>query len=225
MKLIYEGKTKNVFQLEDGNYLLKLKDDATGKDGVFDPGENSVGLTILGLGRESLKMSEYYFDKLKKSGVKTHFVASDIENVTMTVKPAKIFGKGIEVVCRLRATGSFMKRYGDYINEGDELDYLVEFTLKDEHRADPPLAEDTLIMLNIMTEEQIAEIKPLVKQAARIIKVDMEEKGLALYDIKFEFGLIDGKVAMIDEISGGNMRVYKGDKWMQPMELKEYFNQ
>ena len=46
MELIYTGKTKNVFALENGNYLLKFKDDCTGKDGVFDPGENSVGLVF-----------------------------------------------------------------------------------------------------------------------------------------------------------------------------------
>ena len=48
-KLVYTGKTKNVYALENGNYLLKFKDDCTGKDGVFDPGENSVGLTIEGV--------------------------------------------------------------------------------------------------------------------------------------------------------------------------------
>ena len=46
MKELYVGKTKNVYELENGNVLLKFKDDCTGKDGVFDPGENSVGLTI-----------------------------------------------------------------------------------------------------------------------------------------------------------------------------------
>ena len=40
MNKIYTGKTKDVFALENGNYLLKFKDDCTGKDGVFDPGEN-----------------------------------------------------------------------------------------------------------------------------------------------------------------------------------------
>jgi len=29
MKLMYEGKTKNVYELENGNYLLKFKDDVT----------------------------------------------------------------------------------------------------------------------------------------------------------------------------------------------------
>ena len=39
---------------------------------------------------------------------------------------------------------------------------------------------------------------------------DLKEKGLDLYDIKFEFGYdADGNVMLIDEIASGNMRVYK----------------
>ena len=49
MELVYTGKTKNVYALDNGNYLLKFKDDCTGKDGVFDPGMNEVGLTIEGV--------------------------------------------------------------------------------------------------------------------------------------------------------------------------------
>ena len=46
-KLVYTGKTKNVFALDNGNYLLKFKDDCTGKDGVFDPGQNAAPPTIV----------------------------------------------------------------------------------------------------------------------------------------------------------------------------------
>ena len=48
MKEVYRGKTKDVFDLENGQYLLKFKDDVTGTDGVFDPGANTVGLTMEG---------------------------------------------------------------------------------------------------------------------------------------------------------------------------------
>ena len=71
MKKIYEGKTKDVYQLDNGNVMLKFKDDCTGKDGVFDPGENTVGLTIEGIGKENLKTSIHYFELLKKAGIKT----------------------------------------------------------------------------------------------------------------------------------------------------------
>ena len=121
MKLVYTGKTKDVFALENGNYLLKFKDDCTGKDGVFDPGENSVGLTIEGIGRENLRTSIYYFELLKQAGVKTHYVNADIENATMEVLHATPFGHGLEVICRLVATGSFIRRYGEYIENGTKL--------------------------------------------------------------------------------------------------------
>ncbi len=98
MDLIYVGKTKNVYKLPNGNYLLKFKDDCTGKDGVFDPGENSIGLTIDGVGDVNLRMSIYFFEKLNAMGVNTHYVSADLKETTMEVKPAKVFGKGLEVI-------------------------------------------------------------------------------------------------------------------------------
>ena len=68
-KLVYTGKTKNVYALENGNYLLKFKDDCTGKDGVFDPGENSIGLTIDGVGDVNLRMSIYFFEICRHKAV------------------------------------------------------------------------------------------------------------------------------------------------------------
>ena len=52
----------------------------------------------------------------------------------MTVKPAKPFGKGLEVICRYRAVGSFLRRYGLYAKEGQPLDAFVEVTIKDDER-------------------------------------------------------------------------------------------
>ena len=83
MKKIYEGKTKDVYGLDNGNVLLKFKDDCTGKDGVFDPGENSVGLTIEGIGKANLRTSVHYFELLKEAGIKTQYVSADVENATM----------------------------------------------------------------------------------------------------------------------------------------------
>ena len=60
MKLVYKGKTKDVYDLENGNYLLKFKDDVTGEDGKFDPGANTVGLTIEGIGKSGLRLTKYF---------------------------------------------------------------------------------------------------------------------------------------------------------------------
>ena len=117
MKLVYTGKTKNVFALDNGNYLLRFRDDCTGKDGVFDPGENSVGLTIEGVGNVNLRMTKHFFEKINAAGIRTHYVSADLKETTMEVLPAKVFGHGLEVICRLKAVGSFRRRYGENIEE------------------------------------------------------------------------------------------------------------
>ncbi|MCL2401570.1 MAG: phosphoribosylaminoimidazolesuccinocarboxamide synthase [Oscillospiraceae bacterium] len=221
MKKIYDGKTKTVYQLDDGNYLLKFKDDATGTDGVFDPGANTVGLSIEGLGQAGLRMTEYFFRKINDAGFPTHFVKADIAKAEMTVLPAKMFGKGAEVICRYRATGSFMRRYGEYIEEGAPLPALVEVTLKDDDRGDPLITRDALDTLGILTCSEYDKLKDLTQKITGLIKTTLESKGLELYDIKLEFGRAEGSngIILIDEISGGNMRVYKDGKIVEPMEL------
>ena len=221
MKLMYIGKTKNVYDLGNDTYCLKLKDDATGKNGLFDPGENAVGLSIEGLGRESLRMSAYFFELLKSKGIQTHYLSHNIDEISMNVTTAEVFGKGLEFVCRFVADGSFVKRYESYTTFGQKLDALVEVTLKDDSKNDPPITKDTLMELGIMTKAEYSECKDLTKKIARIIEKDLVSKGLSLHDIKFEFGKAAGGIILIDEISAGCMRVYKDGVIVEPMKLSQ----
>jgi len=224
MELVYTGKTKNVYSLENGNYLLKFKDDCTGKDGVFDPGENSVGLTIEGVGDVNLRMSIYFFEKVNAAGIKTHFVNASLEDTTMEVVPGKVFGHGLEVICRYKAVGSFTRRYGEYIEEGADLPAYVEMTFKNDEKGDPLVNKDALAALGVMTENQYDEVKVMTQKITKIVADDLAEKGLVLYDIKFEFGYDrEGNVMLIDEIASGNMRVYKDGKYVDPMTLSKLF--
>lgn len=223
MKLVYTGKTKDVYELADGNYLLKFKDDVTGTDGVFDPGSNTVGLTIDGAGRAGLSLTKFFFEKLAAKGIPTHYVAADIQAATMTVKPAKVFGKGLEVICRYKAVGSFMRRYGAYAQEGQDLPAFVEVTLKDDDREDPPITKDALEILGLLSAEEYEVLKKLTQDIAGVIKEELAKKGIELYDIKFEFGRVGAnqEIVLIDEISGGNMRAYKDGKHIQPLDLEK----
>ena len=221
MEKLYTGKTKDVFALENGNVLLKFKDDCTGKDGKFDPGENAVGLTIEGIGKENLKTSVHYFELLKEAGIQTHYVSADIEDATMEVLSAKVFGHGLEVICRLVATGSFIRRYGQYIEDGTKLEGgYVETTFKDDEKGDPLVTKDALVALKVMSPEMYDSMKDQTLKITNIVAADLAKKGLELYDIKFEFGYDkDGNVILIDEIASGNMRVYKDGKIVDPMDL------
>ena len=230
MKKLYTGKTKDVYALENGNVLLKFKDDCTGKDGVFDPGENSVGLTIDGIGKANLETSVYYFEMLKKAGIKTHYISADIENATMEVLPAECFGKelgggGLEVICRLVATGSFIRRYGEYIKDGTPLEGgYVECTFKNDAKGDPLVTGEGLVALKVMTKEMFESLKDQTLKITKIVADDLKTIGLDLWDIKFEFGYNNGQVVLIDEIASGNMRVYKDGVIVNPVELTKLIN-
>ena len=220
MRKLYTGKTKDVFELENGNVLLKFKDDCTGKDGVFDPGENSVGLTIEGIGRENLKTSVYYFELLKKEGIKTHYISANVEEGTMEVLPGKVFGHGLEVICRLVATGSFIRRYGEYIKDGTPLNGgYVECTFKNDEKGDPLVTSEGLEALGVMSQELFNSMKEQTLKITKIVADDLASIGLQLWDIKFEFGYNNNEVILIDEIASGNMRVYRDGKIVNPIEL------
>ena len=220
MELLYTGKTKDVYQLENGNVLLKFKDDCTGKDGVFDPGENTVGLTIEGIGRANLETSVKFFEILKDAGVKTHYVSANLDDATMEVLPATVFGQGLEVICRLVATGSFIRRYGSYIEDGTPLEGgYVETTFKDDDKGDPLVTKDALVALNVMSAEMYDSMKDQTLKITNIVADELKKLGLDLYDIKFEFGYNNGEVILIDEIASGNMRVYKDGEIVPPVEL------
>lgn len=223
MELIYKGKTKDVYKAEGNNVLLKFKDDVTGEDGVFDPGANTVGLTIEGAGQSGLRMTKFFFEKMAEKKIPTHYVAADLDEVTMTVKSAKVFGKGLEVICRYRAVGSFLRRYGAYCEDGQPLDAFVEVTLKDDDRNDPPITQDALAQLGLLTAEEYTTLEVLTKQISGVVKDELAAKGLELYDIKLEFGRdsVTGDVMLIDEISGGNMRVYQNGVYIAPMDLEK----
>ncbi|MBQ3880485.1 MAG: phosphoribosylaminoimidazolesuccinocarboxamide synthase, partial [Oscillospiraceae bacterium] len=187
-KLVYSGKTKDVFALDNGHYLLKFKDDVTGKDGKFDPGENSIGLTIEGVGDVNLRMSVYFFEKINAAGIKTHYVSADLANTTMEVLPAKVFGHGLEVICRYKAVGSFFRRYGEYVKLGADLPAYVEMTFKNDEKGDPLVTKEGLVVLGVMTDQQYEDIAEMTRRITKIVADDLKEKGLDLYDIKFEFG-------------------------------------
>ena len=225
MTLLYKGKTKDLMQDDQGNVYFHFKDDVTGTDGKFDPGANQVGATMEGSGKANIILSTYFFEKMAEQGIPTHFISSDAENNTMQVIKANLFGHGLEVICRYRAVGSFIRRYGLYAKSGDLLDEYVEFTLKDDDREDPLINEDALVQLGLLKENEAAEIKELTQKISNSIKEELAQKGLELYDIKLEFGRLENsdEIVLIDEVSGGNMRVYKEDAYIEPLDLVHYF--
>ncbi len=220
-KLLYGGKTKNVYELDQDHVILEFKDDVTGEDGRIDPGANSVMGKLEGKGQASLRMSHHFFELLQQKGVASHYVSADLEQNTMVAKKARPFGNGLEVVCRFKAYGSFLRRYAQYAEEFQPLDALVEITLKDDQRGDPLINDEALVQLGLTTADDLEVIKALARQVSGIIRDDLASRSLELIDIKFEFGKVGSQIVVIDDISGDNMRVFKDGTQVPPRELAE----
>ncbi|MCL2008489.1 MAG: phosphoribosylaminoimidazolesuccinocarboxamide synthase [Treponema sp.] len=224
MEHIKTGKTKDVYRREDGNIRLVFKDSVTGlTDGSLDPGGNLVVGSVPGVGSGALKMSAYFFEKIKRQGISCHYIDSDLQKSEMTVLPAVLFGEGIEFILRYKAAGSFVRRFGSYCKEGDDLPKVFEVTLKDDSRDDPPITREIALALNILSAYQYDKIREDTIKICDIIREDLSEKGLELIDIKLEFGLVRGEITLIDEISPGNMRVFKDGKKQDYLELSDFF--
>lgn len=222
MELIYQGKTKDVYRINSEEVQLRFKDDLTGKDGVFDPGANEIGLTIEGMGRTNLAVTDFFLNMLEAADIKTHKIKTDLDQGTMNVMNCQPFGQGLEIIQRKYAVGSFIRRYGLYATEMMPLDNYVEITLKDDQRQDPLITKEALIALGILTEEQYEFLISQTKKITNLIAEYLAQQDLQLIDIKLEYGTNgSGEVVLIDEISAGNMRVYKNGNKLEPEELSQ----
>jgi phosphoribosylaminoimidazole-succinocarboxamide synthase len=192
-----------------------------GKTVCLTPVKIKSDLVIDGKGKAGLRLSKYFFEKINEAGYPTHFIDCDLEKAEMTVIPAVMFGDGVEVICRYKAFGSFVRRYGRYITEGTVFEQpLVEVTLKDDERGDPLVSREIAAALGVVTKDEYRTLKELTRNICGVIKDELAQKGLELIDIKLEFGRdSNGKIMLVDEVSGDIMRVFKDGKSVDPIEL------
>ena len=216
MKLIYSGKTKDVY--EDGSYLVfYFKDTILGRDGQEDSGSNEVIGERTGKGSLVLEQAEFFFRLLEENGIKTHFVERIDERRARFLRAERI---PLEVIYRELAYGSFLRRYKGWVKPFQRLG-IVEFTLKDDSLDDPVIVEEAVTALGIVSRGEVEEMKETTRKVARVLRDFLSSKGLQLVDFKLEFGRLDGKLIVIDELSGDTMRVAKDGRILTREELSE----
>lgn len=206
MKTIYEGKTKQVLKDEkNGDYYLFFKDSATGENGFFDPGFNTVGGSVPGKGKIGLTVSKYFFELMEKNGIPTHYLNADIDNCLMKVRPVTV--PKLEFVLRYFTAGSMCRRFT--MEQGIPFDppYL-EVTLKDDTQGDPLISERLCIMKGMLEEGQYQKGLDLLVKAGSILRDELQKFGLKLIDFKLEFGFDEkGNIHIADEITPDIWRV------------------
>lgn len=206
MKQLYEGKTKNVMLDEEtGIVHLFFKDSATGENGVFDPGSNSVGGSVAGKGKIGLEVSKYFFELMEKNGIPTHYLGADIDKGLMKVRNLTV--PRLEFIVRYFTAGSMCRRFS--LEEGIPFNPpYAEVTLKDDEQGDPLISERICLMKGILKEGQYAEAQDVVLRVGEVLKKELASMNLKLIDFKIEVGYDEsGKIFVADEITPDIWRV------------------
>ncbi len=206
MKQLYEGKTKNVMLDEEtGIVHLFFKDSATGENGVFDPGSNTVGGSVEGKGKVGLAVSAYFFELMEKNGIPTHYLGSDIEKGLMKVRNLTV--PRLEFIVRYETAGSMCRRFT--LPEGIVFDPpYAEVTLKDDEQGDPLISERICLMKGILLPGQYDEAIEIVKKVGEVLKSELASMNLKLIDFKIEVGYDEsGKIFVADEITPDIWRI------------------
>lgn len=206
MKTLYEGKTKDVLTNEaTGALYLLFKDSATGENGVFDPGSNTVGGSVEGKGKTGLKISGYFFELMEKNGIPTHYLSADIDKGLMEVR--KVTVPPLEFILRYFSAGSMCRRYS--LEEGISFDppYL-EVTLKDDVQGDPLISERLCLLKGLLAPGQYSEALDILEKVGKVLRRELGGMGYTLIDFKIELGYDEtGKVMVADEITPDIWRI------------------
>lgn len=206
MKTLYTGKTKDVLLDEEKNVVhLLFKDSATGENGVFDPGSNSVGGSVEGKGKIGLAISKYFFELMEKNGIPTHYICADVDKGLMQVRNLTV--PKLEFVLRYYTAGSMCRRFT--LEEGIPFDPVyTEVTLKDDIQGDPLISERICIMKGLLKEGQYGEALGILERVGEVLKAELASLNLKLIDFKIEIGYDEnGKMYVADEITPDIWRV------------------
>ncbi|KAF4012999.1 hypothetical protein G4228_004602 [Cervus hanglu yarkandensis] len=215
-KKLYEGKTKEVYELLDspGKVLLQSKDQITA-------GNAARKNHLEGKAAISNKITSCIFQLLQEAGIKTAFTRKCGETAFVAPKCEMI---PIEWVCRRIATGSFLKR-----NPGVKEGYKfyppkVEMFFKDDANNDPQWSEEQLIAANfcfaglVIGQTEVDIMSHATQAIFEILEKSWLPQNCTLVDMKIEFGVdvTTREIVLADVIDNDSWRLWpSGDRTQQ----------
>tara|TARA_B100000315_G_scaffold244551_1_gene269258 strand:+ start:3046 stop:3819 length:774 start_codon:yes stop_codon:yes gene_type:complete len=197
-KKLYEGKAKIIYAGPDkGTGIQHFKDHAT----AFN---NLKKSTIDGKGVLNNRISEHILKNLAQIGIKTHLIKR-INMREQLIKLAEILP--IEFIIRNIATGSLTNRLG--IKDGTILETpLLEFCYKNDELGDPLIAREHIYAFNWANKIQLDFITEQCHRINNFLQGMFRGIGIKLVDFKLEFGIVDEKIILADEISPDTCRLW-----------------
>ena len=236
LKRFSKGKVRETYELPGGNLLMVATDRLSAFDVVFSEGIPYKGIVLN-------ELSLFWFEKLKGI-VENHLISSEVPaglpsylaRRSMIVKKSKPLP--IECVVRGYLAGSGLKEYNQ---SGTVCGIKLPAGLKNSSRLPTPLftpstkAEIGQHDLNINDEEGAKLVGKGTYETVKSLALNIyttaadyaATRGIILADTKFEFGIYNGKVILIDEVlTPDSSRYWPADKYEvgknQPSYDKQY---
>jgi len=190
-KAITEGKTKILYEAEDKNHvIMHFKDDVSALKG-------DKKAKIKGKGAINNRISSFLLKYLGSYNVPTHFEDQAADN-EMLVKKVDIIP--ITVMMRNVASGDLCLRC--QFPEGENLPLpILEYYLKNDELNNPIINEFHIYAMKLATQQDLQIISKQTFKINAVMKSLCQRRNLLLIDFRIEFGRIDDKIILVDEIS------------------------
>ncbi len=217
----YRGKVREVYELNDSTLGIVVSDRISAFDHIMKQAIPFKGQILN-------RLAQFSFGEVEDI-VDTHLIDVPHANVTIAKKCNPI---PIEVVIRACLTGHAWRVYdsGKRMLCGVELpDGMVENQKFDEpiltpatkakEGHDEDISEKEILSRGIVDEEIWEEVR---EKAFRVFRKGQEvaaRQGLILVDTKYEFGLFNGTVTLIDEVhTADSSRYFYADEYEERLE-------
>jgi len=240
LKLYAKGKVRDIYEV--GNYLLLVSTDRLSAfDVIMNQGIPYKGMVLT-------KISEFWFN-LTKDIIPNHFITTDVnkypaeckeysevlQNRSMLIKKAKVIP--IECIVRGYITGSGWK---DYKRTGEISGIKLSPGLQESEKFPEPLftpstkAEIGDHDENISAEQAVQIVGEENFNAVKSATINIYKKasdyaltkGIIIADTKFEFGKIEGKIILVDEVlTPDSSRFWPFDKYQKGKVQESYDKQ
>ncbi|NLW15019.1 MAG: phosphoribosylaminoimidazolesuccinocarboxamide synthase [Erysipelothrix sp.] len=202
MILLYEGKSKRIFQAEkEDEVVIEYKDEVTAFNSLKKASITNKGIVCS-------KISAYIYKYLHDKGVPSHFV-KQIDDTHQLCKKVDVVA--LEVIVRNIASGSIVENLGfkeGYIFE----EPIIEFCYKDDALKDPMVNSSHIKALKLCDEKTLESIKEMTLNINKHLIELFSEANITVVDFKLEFGHDkDNTLLLADEISPDNMRLWDKD--------------
>lgn len=226
LPLVHRGKVRETYEVDERHLLLVATDRLSAFDVVFDQ-------PIPDKGEVLTRLSTWWFAELAALG-RTHFVSADPADLPSSARTPELAGRSMLVRRASRVDAECVVRgylagsgWAEYQRTGEVCGHSLPAGLREADRLPEPIfTPSTKAEVGHdenITRDQLAELvgpglaAQLEERSIELYEAGArraEEVGLILADTKFEFGFIDGELALIDEVlTPDSSRFWDGDRY------------